>query len=181
MTDRQRIFSPSAFMTEVLNDNDLFNNITQIELYFIRDSALTREHEDLNGWSDRPRKIKEVYFKPVVIIARLSDKPQKLDLNDFNDKYGEDWGIKFNVNNQCCIKTVHDVNVLTISAEKQVSKNGIEYYPSKTVLYRTNLKMYDSIKQKYNDVPKFEFRKIKVDTFDVDTTENNVNYDEIEI
>ena len=180
MNSKQQIFTPTAFMKELIDQQDPFNSFVRVECYFIRTSALTRDYQDTSGWDDKPRRIREVYFKPVLVLA-ISDKAQKLDMTEFDNKYGEDWGIKFTVNKFCCLKTIHAVNVLTIDAEKQVSQSGFEFYPAKTVMYKSNIKMYDSIKEKYKDVSKFAFRKVETDTFDDEEATTEINYDEIEV
>ena len=165
-TSKQTIFTATSFMKYL---KDKCPTITKVQVYFLRDKVLERTIETHSGWSDRPSKSTEYYFKPVLITYYNKDVKKHFAIEEVDEDYSDDWGLKFKRSSFCCLKLVHNVNMLEISTETATTKDGFEYYPAKTLLFKKHIKQYDALNDKHKNDSTFAFRKSDEDFDDDDS------------
>ena len=135
--------------------------LESINITFIPSCALTRKdmyNKDM------------AYINPINIrINGLTDEGDKyvnrVDMDDFKKKYGDDVGVKFNLRKDVKVDNDSDVNILKIDTHKNLYKGFTfyKYYINSYSITDNSDKYFKELVEAHKDDSPFQFRPIPYD------------------
>ena len=154
--ESQQILSTNQFMAHLCEE---YSSVTKVLVYYDSKAVLIKERTEQSDFAeDAGKKFKEAYFHPLhITIYKKDNKKSNLNKAAIDNEFGEDFGIHFRMNFKRRILKAHQINMLEILASKDTYR-GVEFYPSRSILYRSHIPLLDKILEKHPENPMFAFR-----------------------
>ena len=128
---KQTVLSVKGFMAEVLED---MGSVASALVFFFREKSAVMTNSD---WNDMT--FKECYIRPIKILLKDDDGDfSPMEMKRLDEKYSDDWGIKFRITRERHLSVLHDINCLEILGEPK-EFDGKQYYPSKIRMLKENM------------------------------------------
>ena len=124
----ETILSPNMIMKKLSGE---IENLETLYIFYKRDEIEKKER--LGDWDDK----KETYltFIPIAYLAKINGKIEEYKTDDINILLETTPAITFKTNMHRRILKTYPINMLEI--QNKIEKvDDIEYYPSKTILYK---------------------------------------------
>ena len=132
--------SVKKFTSDIIEN---YPSVATIKCYFFRAKSKTYRG---SGWDNRQQTT--IVIKPVKILGISSDaKPLRIDESPL---------ISFTSSRTRRLIYAHSINCLEIAAHLETTKDGIEYFPSKVVIYSAEKNFMNALAEKYKDEPGVE-------------------------
>ena len=154
MSNNTKYISLTQLMDFIKETYEGFNDAKHVWVYFNREKAYIRTTKQ-NGFDRMTRLERTVYFKPIRII--LDKKPkEQFDLDILKEEF-KNYVVFFKCNRHRQINTIHTINMIELNTQ-QMSLNGMNYYPSETVLYSKQKLLLNKLQEESKDDEPFTFK-----------------------